>query len=231
MEWLSIAEFCYNNHVQTSTRASPFFLNFGRHPRTGLEVSRQSSVEAADVFVKRLWNIHERAVAALEKATVDMKHFADAHRQSAPEYKVGDKVWLDASNLRTSRPSKKLDDRRFGPFSIIQVVSPHVYRLQLPRSWRMHPVFHTSKLRPYISDSSIRSPQPSPPLPVVMNEEVEYEVESILDSRFRRGLLQYLVHWKGYPREDDTWEPASHLTNSSQLVEIFHQQNPLAPKR
>jgi len=57
----------------------------------------------------------------------------------------------------------------------------------------------------------------------------EYEVESIKDSRRRRGRLEYLVHWKGYPREEDTWIPVSNVKNAPELVRDFHHRNPDRP--
>jgi hypothetical protein len=60
-----------------------------------------------------------------------------------------------------------------------------------------------------------------------LNEE--YEVETIMASQLRRGKLQYLVHWKGYPHEEDTWEPEEHLSNSADLVRKFHRDNPSSP--
>ena len=43
--------------------------------------------------------IHKEAQAALSKACDDMQHYADFNRGIAPEYKVGNKVWLNSKNL------------------------------------------------------------------------------------------------------------------------------------
>jgi hypothetical protein len=50
-------------------------------------------------------------------------------------------------------------------------------------------------------------------------------VEDIWDSCIRSRELQYLVKWKRFPEEENTWEPAAHLGNSMELVEEFHQAN------
>jgi hypothetical protein len=97
-----------------------------------------------------------------------------------------------------------------------------------------HPVFHVVKLRPFEADPiPERRPVPPPPPVVVGNgpDKVEYEVESIDDSRlFRKKHLQYLVRWKGYRREDRQWEPAANVKNAPLLIEKFHQENPNAPR-
>ena len=72
-EWVTIAEFSYNNKIHASIKVSPFFANYGFNPRMGVEPHRQTKVEAADDFTKRMKFIHEEAQAALTKAKEEMK--------------------------------------------------------------------------------------------------------------------------------------------------------------
>ena len=58
-----------------------------------------------------------------------------------------------------------------------------------------------------------------------------YEVEALLDSRLVRGALQYLVAWKGFPREEWTWEPAKNVAGAKRAVELFHRDNPTKPRK
>ncbi|KIL70533.1 hypothetical protein M378DRAFT_117693 [Amanita muscaria Koide BX008] len=212
-EWLAIAEFSYNDKVQVSTGYSPFFLNYGQHPRKGFEPRGWTKTESVETFIKSLNNIREDANSALVKAAATMKHFYDRHRQEACDYKPGDYVWLEATHIRSARPSKKLDDRRLGPFKIVTKVGQRAYRLQLPVTWRLHPVFHTSLLHPYQSPSSpLQTLQvPNPPLPIQVGDHLEQEVEVVLDERTHQGQKEYLVKWKGLPREENTWEPRKNL--------------------
>jgi hypothetical protein len=114
-----------------------------------------------------------------------MARFHDAHQGDNPTFQVGDKVWLDSRNLKTFRPSKKLDDHWFGPFPIEQVISRNAYKLKLTPAFRqIHPVFHVSLLRRYTPDAIEERPQPTHPEPEIDEEgEMVYEVEQILDSR------------------------------------------------
>ena len=70
------------------------------------------------------------------------------HRNT-PQYHEGDLVWLAGRNLRTSQPATKLAARHHGPFLVEQVLSPVTYKLRLPSTWKIHPVFHTDLLTPY----------------------------------------------------------------------------------
>jgi len=230
-EWLSLAEFSYNNRVQASTRQTPFMLNNGRHPRLGTEPVRDSRVASVDDFVKNMQGARKEAEAALHRAADDMARYYDQHRGEAVTYQVGDMVWLEGKNIQTDRPSKKLADKRYGPYKVTKVVGPNAYQLQLPPSMKIHPVFNTVKLRPYHKDTISGRKVPSRPPPVVEGEYPEWEVEYIKDSRLQRGKLQYLVKWKDYPQEESTWEPVEHLKKAQKSIDDFHNKHPAAPRK
>ena len=231
-EWLSLAEFSYNNRVQASTRQTPFMLNYGRHPRLGVEPLKDVERTSVEDFVKKMQASRQEAEAALHQAAEDMARYYDQQRGVALTYKVGDQVWLDAKDIKTDRPSRKLSDKRYGPFKVVKVVSQNAYQLDLPPSMKLHPVFHTVKLRPYYPNTIPGREAPRRPPPVVEGDEPEWEVESIKDSRLvgRHGF-QYLVKWKGFPHEESTWEPACNLKNAAAAVEEFHKKHPSAPRK
>lgn len=100
----------------------------------------------------------------------------------APSFKIGDKVWLLRRNIKTKRPCDKLDYRRLGPFVIQKQINPVAYRLKLPTTMKIHPVFHVSLLEPYRESFFPRRVQCPPPSIEIENHE-EYEVEKVLDSQ------------------------------------------------
>jgi len=85
-EWLGIAEFAYNNKMQTSTKVLPFKANNGRDPCMGFELRKKGKFEKANKFVKRMQEIQEEAKAALGKAQKDMKKYVDRHWGEVEEY-------------------------------------------------------------------------------------------------------------------------------------------------
>jgi hypothetical protein len=126
--------------------------------------------------------------------------------------------------------TRKLSPKRLGPFKVLEKIGIMNYRLELPRSMKIHPVFHVSLLTRHMEDQ-IPGRVQTPPEPVEIDRENEYEVESILDSRLRRGKLQYLVKWKGYSVSENTWEPEDMLGNSPGKIRAFHRKYPSAPRR
>jgi hypothetical protein len=148
-----------------------------------------------------------------------------------PSFKVGDLVWLNRKNIETTRPSLKLDFKRFGPFKITKVVgeSKLAFELDLPPRWRIHNVFHGSLLDPYHANEIQGRKVLVPELPEIVEGEPEYEVKEILDSKILGRKVWYQVDWVGYGPEERTWEPAENLTHSEKLVTAYHRRHPIRP--
>jgi len=142
-----------------------------------------------DRFIEELRKIQREAKAALCKAYDDMKHFADQTCAHAPEYKVGDQVWLSTKNLNINQPSRKSTEREIGPCMITHVVSPNAVVLKLPPSFKIDAPINVSQLCPY-KPPTIPGQQIMPQSPV---EVEEYIVEDILDSHLSHNKLEFLV--------------------------------------
>jgi hypothetical protein len=137
---------------------------------------------------------------------------------------------LDRRYIKTTRPSIKFDDKKLGPFRVLQKIGSVAYKLLLPKSWRIHDVFHVSLLEPKTKDIIPALQKDNQPPPELINDEPKWEVASILDSRVHRNKLQYRVRWVGYSPADDSWEPADFLLNAPDRVKEFHAQYPDKPK-
>ena len=173
--------------------------------------------------------IHEKAGATLSKAWDDITHYADQHRGSAPEYKIGDKVWLSTKDIKINWPSQKLAERQLGLFEIVKVVSPNAIKLKLPTSFKIHDIINVSRVQSY--KPTVIGQHVTLPEAVEVEGAPEYEVEEVLDSRLKRGKLEYLVKWSGYMDDHNTWEPESNLDNSKETINDFHKSNPSAPRK
>jgi len=182
---LPIAEFQHNNHVHSTTQQPPFLLDTGRIPHMGFEPSQApSGLETVNEFTERIKSATEKAKSAICKAQEDMTWYYNQKRTPAPMYKPGDRVYLDASDIKTTRPSPKLSHRRLGPFEIERQVGPLAYHLKLPHGMRqLHPVFNVVKLSAAPEDPILGRTLQAPPPPIVVDREEEWEVEEILDSR------------------------------------------------
>jgi len=145
-------------------------------------------------------------------------------------FKVGDRVWLSAKHFRTTRPSKKLDNKRAGPYTVSKIINQNAYKLDLTKTMRNHNVFHISQLDRY-TPPFVGQPL-SEPLPKIVDElgVEEWEVDRILDSKRRYRKLHYLVQWAGYSHIRTSWEPADNLEHAQELVYEFHRKHPGKPR-
>ncbi len=155
-----------------------------------------------------------------------MKEQFDKRRSLARSYKEGDLVWLEGTNIVGNQVTKKLSPWRYGPFAIKEKIGQGAYRLKLPDGWIIHDVFNEALLTPHKKPSFKIQDKPTPPPPEIINEEEEYEVEEIRGHRQRGRGTQYLVHWKGYNNEEDTWIAESQLPHAQEAIDEYHKRFP-----
>jgi hypothetical protein len=232
---LAAAEFAYNNSRQASTGFTPFYLNYGIHPLTPSQVQFSTGNKAAEDFTRALHMDLNQAKEKLAQAQQRQARFADSRRRDG-EFRIGEKVMLSTAHLQQlgAGKTRKFQAKFIGPFEIIQVISPVAYKLALPRSLRMHPVFHASLLRPH-KDGRDRFPlreRYSRPPPVWSEgQDKLWEVDRIIGKRApphaESGAAEYLVLWRGYPESEADWLPHSELTHLQDLIDQFeHTQQP-----
>ena len=120
-------------------------------------------------------------------------------------YALHDLVWLNATNLRTTHPSRKLAPKCYGPFEVTHIISPTTYQIKLPTQWKIHNVFHASYLSPYRETPEHGQNFPRLP-PDLIEGQHEWEVKQIVGMRKfgHKKTLQYKVRWKGYSPAEDT---------------------------
>ncbi len=152
------------------------------------------------------------------------KQYHDKHAKPR-SYAPGEKVWLNSKYIKTKR-NHKLGAKFFEPFRVLHPVGKQAYKLELPKRWRIHDVFHVSLLEQDIT----RKRRVETAIELNEGDSKEYEVEAICDSELyaqesdsgQISSLYYLVSWKRYPKEENTWEPASAVLHLCKLINTFH---------
>ena len=212
---LTAAEFAYNNSVNESTGFTPFFLDCGRHPHTPATLlsgsTRPSYNVTSERFLTQWHSDTSRAKDNLRAAQQRQAKYANLKRREY-SFRVGDKVLLSSKDLNIQDLTPKLRLKYQGPWTITKVISPVAYKLDLPLSLPIHPVFHISKLQRY-HDNSFPLPREfnRPPPVTTIDGAPAYEVESIVGKTLVNGVIKYEVKWKGYPESENTLEPLDHL--------------------
>ena len=208
------------NNKPSALKVSPFFLNHGYDlealPVTPLAPAKpQDPEQLGQQIASQLQQGYQYAQAAMALAQQTMEKQSNRRRQPAPQYQPGDQVWLKLKNITSLRPSKKLDWRNH-LYTILEAMGTHAYKLNTPPG--IHPVFHTSLLRPAAQDplpSQVQ--QDNRPPPVLVDGHEEWEVEEVL--RLRQN--QALVKWVGYPQPD--WQPLSNIKDTTAFA-VFERR-------
>jgi transposase InsO family protein len=231
--WLPLAQFAVNNSYHESIRNTPFFVNTGMHPRTPMTVNLPTGAPEASSFVEHINSCVQRASEAMEHAQARMAHYANQSRRDV-RYAVGDLVLLKSNHLRfKAKGARKLFHKYVGPFKVEAVFGEggNSVRLALPKSegWeRIHPTFNVAQLKRYHARPGGTPNLFPPPLQFVQGQPV-HEVEEIVGHRVLANveppvISHYLVRWKGWPPEHDTYEPIDAIAGCRKLVEKYRAE-------
>ena len=155
------------------------------------------------------------------------------------ELKPGDKAYISiAGSMETGYHlphtiSHKLSPQRVGPFEILRKVGRLAYELRIPKTWKIHPIISIAHLEPHKPDTfgrDIETPIPDLVVDDTGESHEEWEVEEVLSERYnkRRKRQEYLVKWKNFGPEQNTWEPSENLSHCQELLDDFRAlRNPV----
>ena len=221
IDLLPLAQFVYNNHQHSTTRTSLFYANYGKHPNwdPNNNITTLTS-EAATTKINKIVKLHEELSRRVNQGGKITAKQVNKKKLKGPTFERGDKVYLLTKNLKSKRPSSKLDHVRIRPFKVEKQTSEVNYRLKLPAKVRIHPNFHVSLLEPAPKNAPIQTEWN-------IKKEEEYDVEKILDSRKINGKDHYLVKWLGYGNKENLWEPTENFSPEAfWKIEEYRQKLP-----
>ena len=204
----------------------------GYEPRAIPPVIPDSDVPTAAERLTKLNISRDEALAAHEVARM---HMAKRITRAFRPFEEGEEVWLETTHIKILPDHPKLKEKRTGPFKIRRKLSNWAYELELPEEWQIHPVFHASLLTRFVTNE-VHGPAFAKPPPDEVEGEEEYEVDTILRHRTRttgkghrkKKHMEYLVHWKGYSRNDDSWVHEDELSHAQAALDQYKKKKKLA---
>jgi hypothetical protein len=232
----------YQESIRSTPFRLNYGEDFGAPSIMGYLPNKSSKVPVAEHLAQIIKENLDAAKSALDAAQQRQKRNADRRRLELT-FAIGDLVLLNSKNVKFKHEGKrKLLPKWLGPFEIIghsaehrrpdknngntYVQPPVSYRLQLPATLKIHNVFHASLLKKYNSDGSVHPP----PLPDFAEDEEWFTVERILShkdvlvtkkcrTKHRPAKKirerQYLIKWKGYGPEHNSWISEEAVTPSA----------------
>lgn len=234
--WPAALEFAYNDSVQASTKATPFYLEYGQHPLCPLDFLNPAAITsnpATDAMVAEIRSSVETAKLCLASAQDRQKYNADKKRRHE-QFAVGGKVLLSVDALRfptvALTTAMKLQAKWLGPFTVTAVVPPSAYALDLPPTIKAHRMFNVSFLKRYVAGD--RHQPLAPPVAVIDGEEW-WEVEAVVGHRAAgrapNQCWEFLIHLTGRPAHERSFEPIKEV-GSVAVVQDYMRKHKLTPK-
>ncbi|MCI07262.1 transposon Tf2-1 polyprotein, partial [Trifolium medium] len=164
------AEFWYNTAYHMSLGMTPFKALYGREPP--VLVKQNYAIEDPAEVIEQLTNrdtLLAKLKANLLRAQQVMKNQADKKRLEV-SLQVGDEVLVKLQPYRQHsaalRKNQKLSMKYFGPFKVLAKIGTVAYKLELPSTARIHPIFHVSQLKLFKGNTH----EPYMPLPLTVSE-------------------------------------------------------------
>ncbi|KAH7492800.1 hypothetical protein FOMA001_g2149 [Fusarium oxysporum f. sp. matthiolae] len=227
VEKLPNAQLAYNTAYNESTKLTPFDANAGFTPNAYYDAQEPKNVNPAAIIASdKLKEIHDELKTELEFVRKRMQRHYDPKRLKGPTFKEGDMVYLSTKNIKTDRPSHKLDYKYLGPVKIKRKTGEDRYELDLPPNIRCHPIYHISMLESAADTIHVKTGNE----PRQITGPEVYEAEAIRKMEKINGQKMYLIKWKNYPESENTWEPTKHLANAQRLLKNFHQKPRTDPR-
>ena len=219
-DYLDMLELGFNSTIQSSTQRSPYELLYGVKPRLPIDVALAPIAPHNPAALDRATRMQEALkFARSQLLDAQERQAVNANRHRRPDaFAVGDRVLLSTEGLTLRDFGNKLCSRFIGPFPVTAVVNANAYTLALPPQLKaLHPTFNIEKLKHYrdgraaFPDRPLLHPRPPPIAPADSNGDAVWVVERVTAKRKAGRGVQYLVAWKGYPAEENTWQSRSSL--------------------
>jgi hypothetical protein len=232
-DWLFMIEYAFNAFISVITQMFSFLVNYEFESRMSfdhVEFEENTVRDRLNKFRRRaivfiMKNIWKFAKKHMKKSQQNHVTYVNRHRISTSDYQMKNQVWLSTKNIQIDRSSRKLDHKMIKSFKILKK-RDNSYKLDLSNEMNIHSIFHISLLRKN-SQNLILDQIISSSSSIIIDDEKEFDVEDIIDSRLiKRALnkrLQYKIRWIEHS-SNRKWYSIENFENAKEILTDYHQR-------
>ena len=195
-----------NSAKHAVTEAAPNELVYSANSKSALNALNKSHEETvSDLIITETQEmLQQKAAEAIFFINVKAKIHYDSNHQPI-EFKENDQVFLQLHkgyNL-FRKPLKKISNQWCSSFRIIKKIEKLVYKLELPLTWKIHPVISIAQIEPASSNNPYRQSKPDMSDGIEVDSKMQWIINRIINKRIKQihstgKQVEYLVQWEGY---------------------------------
>ncbi len=219
--WLAFVEYAYNNSHHDSINMSSFqalYVEFIKWENT-IQIATNAEIFAVKLRAKQTLFMRLQLEKSWLSVSAEQSKYYDA-KHISKVYAIEDKMYLCVKNIRSIRSSKKLDYKYYESYNINMLINKQSYRLKLSANMRkIHNVFHV-----FLLESRKDLAEKKQTSFIYVNDEEQWKIEQILNSRKYREKLQYYIKWLNWNDIHNEWLNANNMSHASELIAEYHEK-------
>jgi hypothetical protein len=217
IKWLSIAEYAYNNNLNSVLKQISFQMMFDSEMKfeNVIQKNLKIDVSAARDRVVQLSNV-KRVCETRWKQALDKAERNYNKKKAQIEFKINDKIFLNARNIISIRSFKKLNYKYYDLYTINELINKISYKLNFSSIMKnIHDVFHVF----FLKLANEKDDETS--FFIWIENEKQWKIEEIVDKKIKKNRTNYLIKWLEYSHSNNEWVKEEDMNNVKKTIKKF----------
>jgi hypothetical protein len=217
IKWFSIAEYAYNNNLNSVLKQTSFQMMFDSEMRFEDVIQKDLKIDVSAVRDRVVQSSKIRRICETRwKQALDKAKRNYNKKKTQIEFKINDKVFLNARNIISIKSFKKLNYKYYDLYTINESINKISYKLNLSLIMKdIHDVFHVSLLKLANEKNDETSSL------IWIKYEKQWKIEEIVDKRIKKNKTSYLIKWLEYSHSNNEWVKEKDMNNVKEAIEKF----------
>jgi hypothetical protein len=217
IRWLNIAEYVYNNNLNSVLKQTFFQMMFDSKMKFEDVIQKDLKIDVSAIRDRVVQLSKMRRICETRwKQALDRAKRNYNKKRVQIEFKINDKVFLNARNIISIKSFKKLNYKYYDLYTISESINKISYKLNFSSIMKnIHDVFHVSLLK-FANEKDDETS-----FFIWIKEEKQWKIEEIVDKRVKKNRTSYLIKWLEYSHSNNEWIKEEDMSNVKKTIEKF----------